>query len=369
MSALVVVVYMLHALPAPSADADSTSCGADSPASALTATGDAGTALLQLGAGTKAVPDGGACGWRVWYDRWLPSFVPGEYEGPGSQGGAHCLAACCADPSCKGLALMSSELYQCYKYSELPAELGSQVGRPLGNAQWLTGMKSAWSVFVKADVAAKAHLDASSVQAWTTQNCEWSVHYDLWLDTFERGQYEPPNALGGAHCLVACCQDPTCKGLALESIEKYQCYKYKGLPDALATRQGVPLGDAKWLLQKPSAWSIFVKVPPVQAIASGAAASAIPGPQIASQKQHASRLAALMPKPAAWGTRFAHVGVLVAGVALVGMLAAHFAASDTGRLHALSKKLGLGGAAPEARGLLDGIDLKPMAARSEERQH
>lgn len=190
---------------------------------------------------------------------------------------------------------MSDELYQCYKYSSLPSEVNSQAAlesaRMLGNGRWLGQMRPAWSVFVKnggvnaAPLAAARTLAASdsppgefalaaseaskplaeglgmSAQSVSSSDatCGWEVHYNLWLDTFARGEYEPPNDYGGAHCLVACCQDPTCEGLALMSNEEYQCYKYKGLPTAVASHQGTSLGDGKWLKQKAPAWSIFKK--------------------------------------------------------------------------------------------------------------
>jgi len=274
---------------------------------------------------SAAPPSYGECQWSVFYNNWLPSFDPGEYEHPGEQGGAHCLAACCEDPTCKGIQLMSDELYQCYKYSSLPSEVNSQAAlesaRMLGNGRWLGQLRPAWSVFVKnsaanapqpqkpdndsheakqwskflesswsdpnpnaAPVAASQALAASeppgefalavakasksieegfgmSAQSISDSDpkCGWDVHYNLWLDTFARGEYEPPNDYGGAHCLLACCQDPTCEGLALMSNEEYQCYKYKGLPTAVASHQGTSLGDGKWLKQKAPAWSIFVK--------------------------------------------------------------------------------------------------------------
>merc|ERR1719379_2634014 len=118
-------------------------------------------------------------------------------------------------------------------------------------------MKPAWSIFAK--VGGAALPPNQLVTASAGKECGWAVHYDLWLDTFQRGEYEPSNSFGGAHCLTACCNDPTCDGLALMSNEEYQCYKYKGLPIALSQRTGMDLGDGQWLLKKKPAWSIFVK--------------------------------------------------------------------------------------------------------------
>jgi len=197
----------------------------------------------------------GSCGWSVFYDTWIPTFEKGEYEGPGREGGAHCLDACCADATCKGIALMSDEIYQCYKYSQLPTEVTQQSGQRLGNGHWMQPLKPAWSIFVKSGgvvsgVSTLAHIGSA---------CGWEVHYDLWVHTFAQGEYEPNNQLGGEHCLVACCHDVACEGIALMSNEEFQCYKYKNLPAAVASHEGTDLGDGQWLLKRKPAWSIFVK--------------------------------------------------------------------------------------------------------------
>lgn len=197
----------------------------------------------------------GSCGWNIFYDKWIPAFEKGEYEGPGREGGAHCMDACCADATCKGIALMSNEMYQCYKYSELPPELTPKLGQPLGTGAWMHPLKPAWSIFVKSGGA----VSAVSTVAQAGSACGWKVHYDLWVHTFAEGEYEPNNELGGVHCLAACCQDPTCDGLALMSTEESQCYKYKNLPPAAASHDGTNLGDGQWLLTRKPAWSIFVK--------------------------------------------------------------------------------------------------------------
>jgi|EP00927_Polykrikos_kofoidii_P059880 hypothetical protein len=87
------------------------------------------------------------CNWTVFYDQWSPSFVHGEYEHPW-EGGVHCLEACCHDPQCNGVQLMSSEKYQCYRYSKLP-KLDRKDGRRLGDAKWLVALAPSWSVFLK----------------------------------------------------------------------------------------------------------------------------------------------------------------------------------------------------------------------------
>jgi len=82
----------------------------------------------------------------------MPSFDPGEYTHDEAFGGAHahCLDQCCHDPSCTGLALESSELYQCYKYSKLPVGLDSNTGRSLGDGRWMQQKSQKWSIVVKA---------------------------------------------------------------------------------------------------------------------------------------------------------------------------------------------------------------------------
>lgn len=97
------------------------------------------------------------CDWTVYYDQWVPTFEPGEYEHPWN-GGFHCLEACCRDPKCNSLQLLSDELYQCYKYNKPPVIRGAKEGQLLGDAKWLLSKKKAWSVFVKghpSEVAAR----------------------------------------------------------------------------------------------------------------------------------------------------------------------------------------------------------------------
>lgn len=228
------------------------------------------------------------CNWAIVYDKWIPSFDPGEYMHGSYLGGARCLEACCKDPTCSGLAFGSTEKFQCYKYSSLPAELDGLKTVPLGDGQWLLNKRSAWSIFIKGGVVSSSGGAAPGSQSFPTpsekartvdvrmvsagsptayETCDWTVFYDKWLPSFEPGEYEPNNDLGGSHCLEACCKDPTCLGLALESTEKFQCYRYRSLPGDLQTSEGQSLGDGEWLLKKKSAWSIFVKTvvarPPV----------------------------------------------------------------------------------------------------------
>mmetsp|Transcript_125435 Transcript_125435/g.222283 ORF Transcript_125435/g.222283 Transcript_125435/m.222283 type:complete len:282 (-) Transcript_125435:93-938(-) len=106
------------------------------------------------------------------------------------------------------------------------------------------------------EAALDEHLSGATE---SSPSCGWVVHYNRWEPTFDKGEFEHNDALGGAHCLDACCRDPSCLGLTLESSEKYQCYKYSSLPDGLDTLKGKPLGDAKWLLSKTPTWSVFVK--------------------------------------------------------------------------------------------------------------
>jgi len=88
------------------------------------------------------------CEWDVHYDKWIPTFVNGEYEGSGPEGGAHCLEICCQDPSCLGLSLESNEKFQCYRYSVVPPSMTTS-GQALGDGAWLRAKNPAWSVFVK----------------------------------------------------------------------------------------------------------------------------------------------------------------------------------------------------------------------------
>eukprot|EP00971_Amphidinium_carterae_P246343 4892903-Amphidinium_carterae.2 len=95
------------------------------------------------------------CQWEVHYDKWIKSFDgasngrAGEYEHPGPFGGEHCLVQCCRDPTCTALELLSSERFQCYKYSSLPRELKGVSGSPLGDGEWLKHKSTKWSIFVK----------------------------------------------------------------------------------------------------------------------------------------------------------------------------------------------------------------------------
>jgi len=88
------------------------------------------------------------CEWDVHYNKWIPTFVNGEYEGSGSEGGANCLDMCCQDPSCLGLSLESNEKFQCYRYSVVPPSM-TTGGQALGDGAWLRAKDPAWSVFVK----------------------------------------------------------------------------------------------------------------------------------------------------------------------------------------------------------------------------
>merc|ERR1719335_370716 len=91
------------------------------------------------------------CEWRVHYNTWIPSFKPGEYRHNGPSGGAHCLDACCQDPTCTGIQLESSEQFQCYEYGSPPKGLNDVTpGRRLGDGSWLVHQRPAWSVFMKA---------------------------------------------------------------------------------------------------------------------------------------------------------------------------------------------------------------------------
>jgi len=94
------------------------------------------------------------CEWTVYYDKWVPEFEHGEYSHDNTASGAnaHCLQKCCEDPSCVGLTLESSELWQCYKYDKEPKHLPVKGGKRLGNGRWLQNQPKKWSVFIKATV-------------------------------------------------------------------------------------------------------------------------------------------------------------------------------------------------------------------------
>lgn len=236
-------------------------------------------ALVQLGSEGPHT----SCQWLVHYDEWQPSFV-GQF----SFGGHDCLQACCRDPTCTGLQMMSSEKFQCYKYKHVPWALQTQAqraeARPLGDGHWLAQAEPKWSVLVKAGheplptppggfvpdvrerkreateaIGAKYSKMAQAAAAGAA--CNWTVHWNTWTDKFDPGEYEPNNAHGGAHCLDACCEDPNCRGIQLESNEKYQCYRYSSVPQLTPQqqREGRALGDGKWLRHNPERWSIFVK--------------------------------------------------------------------------------------------------------------
>lgn len=92
------------------------------------------------------------CQWEVHYDVWEPSYDRGEYRQAFKfAGGAHCLEACCRDTKCTGIQMMSSELYECYKYSKAP-DLHGRSGSPLGDSRWLLQKAPAWSVFMKVGI-------------------------------------------------------------------------------------------------------------------------------------------------------------------------------------------------------------------------
>jgi len=244
---------------------------------------EAAPAFFQQGSSQHPSP---SCQWMVHYDEWQPSFEHGVYRWRAQH--ASCLEACCHDPSCTGLQLTSGLDSQCYKYSHVPAQLAGrrEEARPMGDGRWLAEAPSRWSVFVKATHGllpgppgehfvpsarertreadeAEGLKYAEKALASVTRNgvpmttCNWTVHYGLWTTSFDDGEYEPNNARGGVHCLDACCNDPGCHGLALESLEKYQCYKYSSLPQHM--QGGRALGDGQWLRQMPMKWSVFVK--------------------------------------------------------------------------------------------------------------
>lgn len=251
-----------------------------------------------------------ACDWSVYYNEWVDSFIGGEFEPNDDRGGAHCLEACCQDDECAGVQLHSSLDSQCYRYDEVPDLPKDAVAQPI-DAFLRVPRATAWSVFVKRSLppgqaakalpvpvteppAAMAHKEEALDQQLrhlesSPQACSWTVNYDAWIPTFDSGEYEHNDALGGRHCLEACCEDPLCLGLALESSEMYQCYKYSNSP-RLDT-PGRPLGDGRWLLSKPKAWSVFIKGPPPRHLAPaapGTAAAAVAPPRGAAPGTPAS---------------------------------------------------------------------------------
>lgn len=253
------------------------------------AIGEAGRAGRAAPKSGRDAALGGSCSWSIHYDRWIPDFAPGEFEHNEPHVGAHCLEACCNDPGCTGLQIESSLESQCYEYADsVPDELSDAgPGQPL--VDFLKNEKRpAWSVLLKGPAVAStngqpppspeyldqlAAKDLPSANAATQEadldvklrgalepkhKCEWDVHYDKWIPTFVHGEYEGSGSEGGTHCLDMCCQDPSCLGLSLESIEKYQCYRYSVVPPSMTTG-GQPLGDGAWLRAKKQAWSVFVK--------------------------------------------------------------------------------------------------------------
>jgi hypothetical protein len=304
---------------------------------------------------------GGACDWTIHYGSWIPTFEKRVYVEKSGVSGVQCLEACCRDPSCAGLQLESSMESQCYKYAHVPAELGGERGQPL--AQYVDAPRQpAWSVFVKATAAGadsralspstllreeearvpalrsvqeEAAVDARLRRSLEPPHvCEWTVYYDKWIPSFQGGEYEHNNAFGGAHCLEACCEDPSCKGLALESSEMYQCYKYGTPPAALSGMHGEPLGDGAWLRHRRTAWSIMVKVEkPLQLAPPRARSGQEEAPATAWQ----------------WASLLAHVMALVAMVALlVGSLT-----TALQRVELAGKKLVGGSRDPEVARLLE----------------
>jgi hypothetical protein len=84
------------------------------------------------------------------------------------------------------------------------------------------------------------------------------VHYDVWLDGFDVHAYE--EADHSLDCMPACCLDSTCYGIAFESSEATQCYKYTHVPEKLRKLDGGRrLGNGHWLQALPNRWSIFMK--------------------------------------------------------------------------------------------------------------
>eukprot|EP00927_Polykrikos_kofoidii_P058349 TRINITY_DN52814_c0_g1_i1.p1 TRINITY_DN52814_c0_g1~~TRINITY_DN52814_c0_g1_i1.p1 ORF type:complete len:269 (-),score=40.49 TRINITY_DN52814_c0_g1_i1:65-871(-) len=104
---------------------------------------------------------GRSCNWTVFYDQWSPSFDHHEYQ-HSQDGGVHCLEACCNDPHCSGIQLMSTEISQCYRYERLPKS-ERRDGRRLGDAKWLLKLKPAWSVVLKG-TPEEVHRELATVQ-------------------------------------------------------------------------------------------------------------------------------------------------------------------------------------------------------------
>lgn len=237
------------------------------------------------------------CDFTIYYNRWIATFEPRDYESNGAAGGAHCLEACCRDPSCHGLALQSSLESQCYKYVRAP-HVSDESPSPL--AEFLAAERvSQWSIFIKhvhqapvgpslplltapvsqslqhavatrprplaGMVSEESALDkklrgVDPAHSGYHSRCEWTVFYNTWMPSFVHGEYTHDETGGpSAHCLQKCCEDATCKGLTLESSELYQCYKYEQLPQGLNMHEGKRLGNGRWLSKQRKAWSIFAK--------------------------------------------------------------------------------------------------------------
>lgn len=180
-------------------------------------------------------------------------------------------------------------------------------------------------------------------QGFQTPSCDWTVYYDTWVPTFEKGEYEHPWE-GGHHCLEACCRDPKCDSLQLLSSELFQCYKYNKAP-AIKGKEGQLLGDAKWLLKKKKAWSVFVKGHPAEVAARVAAASAAtdyssPGPSLATS------YAGVSPTSDAF-TWFSRLGVVVVLAAIVVRIMSETTVKAVAKL-----KLGAGADSAEKLSLL-----------------
>eukprot|EP00927_Polykrikos_kofoidii_P013046 TRINITY_DN1567_c0_g2_i1.p1 TRINITY_DN1567_c0_g2~~TRINITY_DN1567_c0_g2_i1.p1 ORF type:complete len:228 (+),score=28.25 TRINITY_DN1567_c0_g2_i1:116-799(+) len=97
-------------------------------------------------------------------------------------------------------------------------------------------------------------------QVFQQTACNWTVFYHFWLPSFDKGEYRHPSE-GGSHCLEVCCLDPTCNGVQLSSNEEDQCYKYSHWPTS-KRKDGIPLGDGKWIVSLPKTWSVFLKGTP-----------------------------------------------------------------------------------------------------------
>lgn len=101
----------------------------------------------QLRNGLAAQPP--HCQWKVHYDTWRGNFASGEYMHDLGDDRMSCLEHCCADPSCTGLQMESTEKFQCYKYTKPPVNLAAKQSLNLGDGAWLRRKPAKWSVFVK----------------------------------------------------------------------------------------------------------------------------------------------------------------------------------------------------------------------------